>query len=318
TESRASSTDEGPEAATVDAFMTPLVAAVGDLGDVSSSVDVTDTALVLEAHLKATGLLSSWFSHYPGGSPHSLLTLPKAHDAVLIRLPESIREVLASAPKDDKKSATPPTPGVREAMALGGALGNEIAIVWDGDWSGTGEGTPTSGEVLVRIDLADSEAARTAIRALSAQLLADGEKNRGVSRYAKYGAEGETITQPSPLGDTVMQWAVRAPHFYIDVAVGRAPTLLEAATEPGGKRLYRTDARVAGVLEKFPKDGLAFAFFGLGEATSSDPEATLRWGWLSATKAGLAVRVSVPLSLLHDAIATAFTSASAEAKPEAE
>jgi hypothetical protein len=317
-EARASSGREDADAAKVDALLAPFIAAIGDLGDASLAFDVTESALVAEWRLQANGKLGDWLAHYPGGSPRSLLSLPKAHDAMLVRLPESIRDVLDSFMKDEPKMLASAGPGVREAVSLGRALGNEVAIAWDGDWGVGGETTPTNGEILMRIDLADTEAARASIRALSAQLLADGDSNRGTSHYAKYGAEGETITTTSPIGETTVVWAVRAPHFFVDIAVARAPKLLEAATEPGGARLYRTDPRIARALDKFPKEGLAFAFFGLGDEAAGDPESTLRWGWMSATKSGLAGRTSVPLSLMRESIASAFDSVSKAAKPTTE
>ena len=97
-EQEAPSSYAGEGAGGLEPMARALIEGLGDLGDAQLSVDIDKENATFEAHLATSGRLNKWLSHHPGTPGTSLLTLPKAHDAIVVRLPESIGELFRAAP----------------------------------------------------------------------------------------------------------------------------------------------------------------------------------------------------------------------------
>ena len=278
------------------------IAALGDVGDLTFSMDLDAGRALTDVHLAAKGKLAQWLSAYPSAPAGALLGLPKG-ETMVVRFPQPLGKIFAAVLADDGAKSADDDAKDEIAAAirtLGASLGNEVAFVYR-DLPAAGappaSGAPTAGKKssamdgLFRLELADAVAARGAVRRLIT-LTSDKEKKKTgkdtfhMAPYKKFGAEGELWSGKADDGDdTSLIWAQRGNYLYAEIAVQRSPLLLEAALEPSGKATLREDPKGKAIVERFPTDGLIFAYYG--EQALKDVPAGSRWWWLAAEPTGL-------------------------------
>ena len=276
-----------------------IVGFLGDLGDVSLSVDLEKQDAVVDLKLGASGGLSDWLAKYPSSSSRSLLTLPRGAGAAVVRFPQALSDTVKAAL--DGAGKAKPSKEADDVRALARALGTEVAFVYGQKAKKAGEGGKLN-ELLVRLELVDPAGAKAAVRALVVDLA--GKPDRKVTRgpWARFGADGESITVARPGERFEARWAIKGNALYVDVCDDGKVTLLDAALDPNAKGLLGQDVRAKSFVDKLPKDGLAFAFYSQSAAAPKAEELGavpaldgIRWGWVSADKAGVASMWNVPL-----------------------
>jgi hypothetical protein len=289
-----------PDAPAFAPLMEQVVRGLGDLGDLSLSLDLENQDAVLSARLEATGELSQLLSAFPGATPRSLLTLPKGNGAFVLRVPDSLSQLFEKGIADEAKKSGGGR-ALELANAFGKALGHEVAFVYKerSKKATTGEPIP---EVLVRIELAHPESAKKLVKEAWAELTKKPNRKVVIKPYAKLGAEGESIALTEGTEKLELKWAIKGPHLFLDIAFEGKTTLIDAAVDPAAKQLLQNDPRAKSFTDKLPKTGLAAIYYAetskapsLAELGATPTLSGVRWMWLSATKEGFATAFNLPL-----------------------
>jgi hypothetical protein len=289
-----------PDASAITPLVEQVVRGLGDLGELSLSLDLDNQDAVLDARLEVTGELSQVLAAFPGATPRSLFTLPKGNGAMVLRVPDSIRQLFQKGVEGEAKKSGGGH-ALELASAFGKAIGNEVAFVYRerGKKSTTGEPIP---EVLVRIELAEPKAAKKLVKDAWAELTKKPNRKVLMKPYAKLGAEGESIAWSEGSEKLEMKWAIKGPHLFLDVAFEGKTTLLDAAVDPASKWLLQKDPRAKAFEAKLPKSGLAAIYYAetskaptIAELGATPTLSGIRWMWLSANKEGFATAFNLPL-----------------------
>lgn len=289
-----------PDSAGLEPLLRTFVDVVGDLGDVKLSLDFEKEDAVLDFHLGATGGFSSWLGKYPAGTPRSILTLPRGNGAFVVRFPDAVSSVVQSLFEGEAKKA-PAKKELEDARVFARSIGHEIAVVY-AEKAKPGE-APKVNEALVRIELVDPKGARAAIKSLVADWT--GKPDRKVTRspWARAGADGESLQVVDGADKYDARWAIKGNHLFIDVAWDGKVTLVDAAVDPNAKSLLSNDPRAKSFADKLPSAGLVLAYYAQTskapklEELGAVPALTgIRWGWASASKAGVDSAWNVPLA----------------------
>jgi len=301
--------------------MRPIVSrtidAMGDVGDLTFSMDWGSGNYVADVRVAARGKLAQFLGSYPSASVSSLLTLPKG-EAMIVRFPQALGKIFAAALADEgERSADDDAKDELTAAirTLGSALGREVAIVYrpakpkpakpvaakGSKDSKESKEEPVEIDVLARLELADPPGARAAVRKI-VELTTSSDSKKAAAKdamriapYKRYGSEGEEITGKAKDGGAVsMIWTQRATYLYLEMALDRPPALLDDALDPSGKLFLRTDPKAKAAIERFPAEGLMFAYYG-ESAYEEFPEGP-RWLWVAADAQGLHSQMGVGLS----------------------
>lgn len=285
-----------PDASAGDPFMQQLLGVVAGFGDLDVSLDLEKEDAIVDLKLGASGMFSEWLSKYPSGPARSILTMPKSSTAFVVRLPDSVSALFKSVADDAAKKQ--PSKDVEDFRALARAVGHEVAFA-----TVEKKGTTKTIEALVRIELVDPAAAKPAIKSLIADLAGKPDRKLTRAPWAKSGAEGESIQVTDGAEKYDARWAIKGNLLYLDVAWEGKTTLLESAVDPSGKLQLGANPRAKTFADKLPKDGLAMAYYAetakaprLEELGAVPALTGVRWGWASASKAGVASQWNVPLA----------------------
>jgi hypothetical protein len=297
--------------AEIDPLVDPVLTGVADMGELLVNLDVKGDMMELDEKLAATKSFSTWLGKYPTGDASGLLTMPKGESASLYRFPDGLGPAIYAG-VDYALESSPLTPAERTDASkafrdLGKSLGHQVAYVTDAGKGGAGLNT----EVLVRIDLDDAAAAKTAIPVLRkhAEKAAGGKAS--VTPYKKLGAEGETVVTGAvlpgaggtPTKDT-WTWAIKGTQLWLSACLGCTPALLDAALDPAAKATLESDAAAKAKIGEFPSKGVLSAsygttfsmpgaFGGLGAFMGAPPPAAPKkqglamWGWSTAGADGI-------------------------------
>ncbi|MGZ5967281.1 MAG: hypothetical protein ACXWP4_06415 [Polyangiales bacterium] len=289
-----------PDAPAIAPFMEQVVRGLGDLGDLTLSLDLEREDAVMEAHLEVTGELSQLLAAFPSTTPRSLLTLPKGNGAFVLRVPDSLSDLFKKGIADEAKKSG----GGRSlelVSAFGKALGHEVAFVYT-ERSKKAKGNEAFPEVLVRIELANPASAKAIVKEAWAELTKKPSRKVVIKPYAKLGAEGESVSWVDGNEKLEMKWAIKGPQLFLDVAFEGKTTLIDAAVDPAAKQLLQNDPRAKTFAEKLPKLGLAAIYYAetskapsLAELGAVPHLSGVRWMWLTAAKDGFATAWNIPL-----------------------
>ncbi|MGZ3476406.1 MAG: hypothetical protein ACXWUG_21155, partial [Polyangiales bacterium] len=289
-----------PDAPALAPVMEQVVRGLGDLGDLSLSLDLEREDAVMEAHLEVTGELSQLLAAFPSTTPRSLLTLPKGNGAFVLRVPDSLSDLFKKGIADEAKKSG----GGRSlelVSAFGKALGHEVAFVYT-ERSKKAKGNEAFPEVLVRIELANPASAKAIVKEAWAELTKKPSRKVVIKPYAKLGAEGESVSWVDGNEKLEMKWAIKGPQLFLDVAFEGKTTLIDAAVDPAAKQLLQNDPRAKTFAEKLPKLGLAAIYYAetskapsLAELGAVPHLSGVRWMWLTAAKDGFATAWNIPL-----------------------
>lgn len=278
-----------------------LVDVIGDLGDVQMSLDVEKQDAVVDFRLGATGSLAAWLAKYPAGTPRSILALPRGSGAFVVRLPDAVSDTVKSMFDADPAPSSISKKELADARVLAHAIGHEVAVVY-AEKAKPGE-APKTTEALVRIELVDPNGAKGAIKSLIADYARKPDRKLIRGPWAKYGADGESLQITDGAEHYDARWAIKGNSLYVDVAWDGKVALIDAAVDPNAKSLLGKDVRAKSFADKLPKEGLAFAYYAQTAAAPKPEELGavpalegIRWGWVSASKSGVASAWNVPLA----------------------
>ncbi len=293
-----------------------MVDAVGDVGDLDMWSDLDKETWTTEVKIAANGRLSEWLGAYPSAPLASLMSLPKASSAGLVRFPDSIAKAWDGV---DPAATKSPWGSLMRSM------GNEVAFAFTE--KGAKPGDPFR-EFLLRVDLADAKAAKASILQLLAQELAN-HPDRKLSRtpWSKMGADGESLSWVENGEKQEARWAIKAPYLYVDMATVGKITLIDGALDPNNKAMFRHDPRSKTFESKLPKDGLVAAYYGETDKAPKPSElgavatlAGVRFGSISVAKTGISAMFTVPVADLKQHMhppAPPVSSAAPSAAPSA-
>lgn len=279
-----------------------LVDLIGDLGDIDMALDLEKQDAVVDFKLGAAGGLAEWLGKFPAGSPRSILALPRGSGAFVVRLPDSVSEMVKGLFDDEaKKAPAPKKKEIDDLRVFARSIGHEIALVY-AEKAKPGE-SPKPNEALLRIEITDPTGAKAAIKSLVADWTSKPDHKIVRSPWSKSGADGEqlTITEGSEKHD--VRWAIKGNYLFLDYADEGKTTLIDAAVDPNAKALLGNDLRAKTFADRLPKEGLAFAYYAQTSAAPKPEELGavpgldgIRWGWISATKSGVASAWNLPLA----------------------
>lgn len=298
-----------PDLGSIEPLERILVEAIGDLGDVDAWTDQDKENWSMEVRVGATGKLSDLLAAYPSAPVTSMMSLPKASSAGLVRFPDAMAKAWEGVDPAQSKSAW---------GSFVRSVGNELAFSFAE--KGAKPGDPFR-EILLRLELADAKAGKAALQQLLSQEIG-GKPDRKVGRapWSKQGADGETLTWTENGEKHEARWAIKAQYLYFDLPLTGKLTLLDAAVDPNSKALFRNDPRSKVFEEKLPKQGLVAAYYGETDKAPKASElgavatlAGVRLGALAVGKAGITATFTGPVA---DLTALA-SSSSAPAAPSA-
>lgn len=288
-----------PDSAAFEPLARQVVDLIGDLGDVSLSLDIEKQDAVVDFKLGASGGFSEWLSKYPAGTPRTLLTLPRGNGAGLVRWPSSLTQTLKSFLDEPLK--TKPSKEVEDFRAFAKTIGTEVAFVYTQKPRKDG-GSPKLNELLVRLELTDPAGAKAALKTAITDV--GGKPDHKITRspWSKFGADGESLTIVQPSERIEARWAIKGNALFFDFNDDGKVTLIDAALDPNNKSLLGNDLRAKSFVEKLPKQGLALAFYSQSPAAPKPEELGavpgldgIRWGWVSAAATGVASMWNLPL-----------------------
>ncbi len=288
-----------PDAATADPFMKELFAVIAGFGDVQLAIDLDKEDAIVDFRLGAAGMFSQWLAKYPAGPARSILSMPKSSSAFVVRFPDALSDLFKNA-VDDAAKKSPPSKEGEDFRALAKSIGHEVAFATNDKHVGNEFKT---NEALVRIELVDPAAARTALKSLIADVA--GKPDRKITRapWTKSGADGESIQVVSGTDKYDARWAVKGNFLYLDVAWDGKVSLIDNALDPSGKQQLGANPRAKVFADRLPKDGLIFAYYAetakapkLEELGAVPSLAGVRWGFAGATKEALTSQWNVPLA----------------------
>lgn len=318
--------------AEIDPLVEPVLGAVAEMGQAVIHFDVVGDDLKVEESVGAKASLAAWLAKYPTGDASALLSMPKAENVALYRLPDGLGP-LAYALADFGTDGTPLSTAERadagkQLRALGKSFGHVVAYATDaGKGAAPAPGAPPSvnTEVYVRVDLDDAAAAKGAATALRklAEKAFPGAKKMTTNPYKKNGAEGESIATPatipgmgsSPGGATkdTWTWAIKGSQLHLDVCLGCVPSLIDTATE--GKATLGDDPAAKAKIAEMPGKGIASASWGtalslpgmsaglgamMGAAPTPKKPGAAMWGYSLVDDKGLTAKGVVPLVFVGD------------------
>jgi len=284
----------------LDPLMQTLTDTIAAIGDADITFDVDKENAAFEAHVTAMGTLSEWASTFPAGSPASVLTLPKAPHALVMRFPDSVSALFKAPPPEAPAPAAsgsasgsasavakaapppkapppaPPAEGKDALKNLGKALGHEVAIAWAGKDDKKDKDSASSAVLpfksfMIRFELEDAAGARAALKDFFSLGFKGGSTKISRTGFSKWGGDGETITLTETTGSYAARWAVKGSYLYLEVGLDSKAMLSDLALDPSGKGTFKDDPRAKAASEKFPKDGLALAYVGEVSAAEAAP-----------------------------------------------
>lgn len=319
----------------MDPLVEPVLGAVADMGQLAIHFDVAGDDLKVDETLGAKGSFGAWLGKYPTGDASPLLSMPKAENVALYRVPDGLGP-LTYALSDYALDTSPLSTADRaeaskQIRALGKSLGHVVAYATD-----SGKGTPAAApgappalntEVYIRIDLDDAAAAKTAVGSLRKMVdkAFPSAKKLTAAPYKKNGAEGETITTPatipgmgaSPSSATkdTWTWAIKGSQLHLDVCLGCAPAMLDNALDPASKLTLGDDPAAKAKLEGIPAKGIVSASYGtslsmpgmmgglgafMGAPPAPKKPGAAMWGYSVADGNGIVAKGAVPLAFVGD------------------
>jgi hypothetical protein len=294
-----------PDANALQPFVQGFLGVVSGFGDLDVALDLEKEDAIVDVKLGASGMFSQWLAKYPAGPARSILTMPKSSSAFVVRFPDAVSEIVKLVADDAAKTATQPKKEVEDLRTLARAVGHELAFATLEKKDGK------TIEAMVRVDLIDPVAAKTAVKSLIADAIA-GKPDRKVVRapWAKGGADGESILAMDGNAKLDARWAIKGNSLFVDVAWEGKPTLIDNALEPSGKLQLGANPRAKTFADRLPKDGLVMAYYAETakaprlEELGAVPSLTgVRWGWASASKDSVQSQWNVPLADLGSAFA---------------
>lgn len=329
-------TDVPPKVkAEIDPLVEPVLGGVAEMGQAVIHFDVAGDDLKVDETFAAKGKLAEWLGKYPTGDATPLLSMPKAENVTLYRVPDGLGPLtyaLADYGLDSTTlSAADRTEASKQVRILGKSLGHVVAYATD---AGKGGAAPAPGappsintEVYVRIDLDDAAAAKGAvasIRKLVEKAMPAGKKLTSTA-YKKNGAEGETITTPATIpgmgaspasaSKDNWTWAIKGSQLHLDLCLGCTPSLLDPALDPASKATLGEDAGAKAKVAEMPTKGIASASWGtslslpgmmgglgafMGAPPAPKKPGTAMWGYSTVDATGLQAKGAVPLVFVGD------------------
>ena len=301
--------------AALDPMVAPVLQGVADMGPMAVDLDVDAKVVKIDDKVDAKGTFATWLGSVPSGDASALLTMPKADGVSLMRFGDSLGPVLYSSVDQLLDMTALPAPEkadlLKQVQALGKSLGTQAVL------ANKGSG-PTS-EFLVRFDLKDGPAAKTAMTALEkAGLKAAGGGKLPtppkVTPYKKFGAEGDQIDiEVSPSSKISLLWAVRGSFLFIGFG-NSGFTIADAGIDPASKATFDTDAAAKAKIASYPTKSIISASYGdtwsfsksLLPGMAPPPGATPTtggppiWSYSTADSSGMTAKGEIPLAFVGD------------------
>ena len=299
----------------LDPMIAPVLQGVADMGPIAVDLDIDTKVVKIDDKIDAKGTFATWLGSLPSGDASALLSMPKADGVSLMRFGDSLGPLIYSSVDQLLDMSAMPAPEkadlLKQVQALGKSLGTEAVL------ANKGSG-PTS-EFLVRFELKDGPAAKTALTALEKAGLkaaAAGKlpKPPKVTPYKKFGAEGDQIdVEISPTSKISLLWAVRG--SYLFVGFGNSGfTIADAGIDPASKATFDTDAAAKAKVATYPSKGIISASYGdtwsfsksllPGMAPPPAPTPTAAttpiWSYSTADSTGMAAKGEIPLAFVGD------------------